>query len=631
MTETPKHTSSTILAALLFVCLGSVNGLVTNAHARRPGYISPLAVVASRDGTALYIAEVTAKRIAVFDVAKEKVRKHIPLKNEPSGLALSPDGGRLYVTGGSAEGRVYVIDLNRRAKTIDSIAVGHTPTAPVVSPDGRTLYVANRFNNNVSVIDLASGKEVAAIAVMREPIAAGISPDGSVLFVANHLPAGAADQDYVSTTISAIDAATRRVAQTIQLPNGSTGLRGLTVSPDGKHVYATHILARYQLPTTQLERGWMNTNALSVIDVERRELINTVLLDDVDLGAANPWGAACSPDGKYVCVAHAGTDEVSVIDREALHRKLAEAAAEAAAERRAKGQDSYSYGSTVAVPDNLAFLVGLRRRLKLAGNGPRGIVVVGSQAYAAEYFTGSLGVVDLDPEKVHRPRSVSLGDEKELSDARRGEMLFNDADLCFQKWQSCASCHPDARADALNWDLMNDGLGNPKNTKTMVYAHRTPPSMVTGIRPDAEGGVRAGIRFIQFAVRPEEDAAAIDAYLKSVDPTPSPHLVKGNLSESAKRGEKAFEEAQCAKCHPKPLFTDLNLYDVGMGVGNEKDREFDVPTLVEAWRTAPYLYDGRAVTMLEVLKKHNANDAHGSTTKLDDGELADLAEYVLSQ
>ena len=52
------------------------------------------------------------------------------------------------------------------------------------------------------------------------------------------------------------------------------------ISPDGKYVYATHILARYQMPTTQLERGWMNTNALSIIDVEARKLLNTVLLDD---------------------------------------------------------------------------------------------------------------------------------------------------------------------------------------------------------------------------------------------------------------------------------------------------------------------------------------------------------------
>ena len=62
--------------------------------------------------------------------------------------------------------------------------------------------------------------------------------------------------------------------------------------------------------------------------------------------------------------------------------------------------------------------------------------------------------------------SLSLGTVREPSLERKGEMLFNDAQLCFQGWQSCASCHPaDARADGLNWDLLNDGIGNPKNVK----------------------------------------------------------------------------------------------------------------------------------------------------------------------
>ena len=52
-----------------------------------------------------------------------------------------------------------------------------------------------------------------------------------------------------------------------------------------------HILSRYQMPTTQLERGWMNTNAMSVIDVAAKKLLNTVLLDDIDLGAADALGA----------------------------------------------------------------------------------------------------------------------------------------------------------------------------------------------------------------------------------------------------------------------------------------------------------------------------------------------------
>jgi hypothetical protein len=37
------------------------------------------------------------------------------------------------------------------------------------------------------------------------------------------------------------------------------------------------------MPTTQLERGWMNTNALTILDLAGKKLLNTVLLDDVDL------------------------------------------------------------------------------------------------------------------------------------------------------------------------------------------------------------------------------------------------------------------------------------------------------------------------------------------------------------
>jgi cytochrome c peroxidase len=210
-------------------------------------------------------------------------------------------------------------------------------------------------------------------------------------------------------------------------------------------------------------------------------------------------------------------------------------------------------------------------------------------------------------------------------------MLFNDARLCFQGWQSCASCHPsDGRVDALNWDLLNDGLGNPKNTKSMLLAHKTPPSMITGIRENAELAVRAGIRHIQFAVRPEEEAVAIDEYLKSLEPVPSPYLVNGKLSESAERGKKIFEKARCARCHEGSLYTDLKQHDVGTGQDLDKDRKFDTPTLIEVWRTAPYLYDGRSATMKEVLTIHNPDDRHGVTSNLSDNEIKDLAEFILS-
>ena len=586
-----------------------------------PRPLSPLAIVSSSDGAFLYIAEHTANQVAVFDVAQGEVVRTIAVPGAPGGLALSADGARLYVSGGGAQGAIYAVDPAAGC-VVGALPVGHTPVAPVLSPDGGTLYVCNRFNNDISVINVQTGSEVGRIPAGREPIAAAITPDGGRLVVANHLPGGASDGDYTAATVSIIDTAAMAVSATIQLPNGSSGLRGLCLSPDGKYAYVTHILGRYHLPTTQLERGWMNTNALTVIDTASQTAVNTVLLDSVDLGAANPWGVACSADGVYLCVAHAGTHEVSVIDRAALHAKLDKVAAgEQVTEVSALPED---------VPNDLAFLVDVRRRLKLAGKGPRGLVVLGTEVYAAEYFTDSLGLVDIDPEVVPRPKSLALGPDVPSTVLRTGERLFNDATLCFQQWQSCASCHPGVRADGLNWDLLNDGMGNPKNTKSLLLAHQTPPAMATGVRDNAESAVRSGIRYIQFVVRPEEDAVAIDQYLKSLEPVPSPHLVNGEISEAARRGQHVFEEAGCAVCHPAPLYTDLQKYNVGTGKDREQDLEFDTPTLVEVWRTGPYLHDGRASTVRSVFREHNPGDRHGATSGLTDSQLDDLAAYVNS-
>ena len=181
-----------------------------------------------------------------------------------------------------------------------------------------------------------------------------------------------------------------------------------------------------------------------------------------------------------------------------------------------------------------------------------------------------------------------------------------------------------------NWDLLNDGLGNPKNTKSLLLAHRTPPAMALGVRSDAEAAVRAGIKHIQFAVRPEQDAVAIDEYLRSLKPLPSPYLQAGRLSQGAKRGRKIFKKAECATCHPAPLYTDRGKYDVGTGKLGEKGKAFDTPTLVEVWRTAPYLHDGRAATIREVLTKYNPADRHGKTSGLTDAQLDDLTEFILS-
>jgi len=256
----------------------------------------------------------------------------------------------------------------------------------------------------------------------------------------------------------------------------------------------------------------------------------------------------------------------------------------------------------------------------------------GTSIYVAEYYSNSLGKVELNGlAEIKQVSSIPLGPDIPLTAERQGEIFFNDASLCFQNWQSCASCHSnDGRVDGLNWDLLNDGIGNPKNVKSLLLSHETPPVMALGVRAHAELAVRAGIRYIQFAVRPEEDALALDAYLKSLKPIPSPKLVDGNLSKAALRGKALFEAENCMVCHPAPLYTDLKQYDLGTGKRQDAGKKFDTPTLIEVWRTSPYLHDGRVVTMEELIEIHNPASDRKPESTLKPDEIRDLAEYVES-
>jgi cytochrome c peroxidase len=142
--------------------------------------------------------------------------------------------------------------------------------------------------------------------------------------------------------------------------------------------------------------------------------------------------------------------------------------------------------------------------------------------------------------------------------------------------------------------------------------------------------VRAGLRHIQFVLRPEADAAAIDAYLKSLAPVPSPQGNDKELSAKAARGRRVYEKAGCQECHAAPLYTSGKAYNVGTGTDREAGEAFDTPTLVELWRTGPYLHDGRAATLEEVFTRFNPDDRHGATSRLSPAELEDLTAFLLS-
>ncbi|MCL4180376.1 MAG: cell surface protein [Verrucomicrobia bacterium] len=569
-----------------------------NEQSAEADYLSPSALVASPDGKSLFVACASARKIVILDLESHQVRQSIDLPESPSGLVISQ--ARLYVTCSAPESRICVVDLKQNLIQ-SQIPAGHTAMAPILSADEQRLYVCNRFNHDVSVIDLGSQAEIQRIRVSREPVAAALAPDGRHLLVANHIYNAVTDGPGVGAVVSVIDVTTLEVIKQIKLARGSGLLRGIAVSPDGKYAAVTHLLARYYLPTTEVDFGRINSNALSIIDLERMEYFRNVFLDQARRGAANPWAVAWTPDGKQIAVALAGTHEICLLD----------------------------------VPLRPQKPVTAGERMTVPGYGPRALALVGNRAYVANYFSDDLAMVDLTA-NVREAQRISLGSTPEMSTVRRGELLFNDAKICHQEWQSCASCHDtDARTDGLNWDLLNDGMGNPKNAKSLLLAHRTPPAMSLGVRKSAEVAVRAGIRHILFTTQPEDVPAAIDDFLKSLQPIPSPYLVNAGFSEAAQRGRQVFNDPKvgCADCHIPPLFTDLASADVGTRGRYDRPEDpvpFDTPTLVELWRTAPYLHDGSAVTLRDLLVRLNPHDRHGTTSHLSNQQLEDLEAYLLS-
>lgn len=522
-------------------------------------------------------------------------------------------GGNVYALVGGLEG--YVVKLDNNLKEVARAETGHTPVDAVIV-NGK-LYVANRFSNTVTVYD-ANMKLVKTINVSREPMAMTVS--GSDIYVACHLPAGAANAEKVSADVSVISTATDALTSNISLLNGTSSVKDICVSSDGDYLYVTNIFSRYTYPTTQLDRGWINTNGVTVIALKEDSAVGEekydmagVLLDQVNLGAPNPYGVACS-DGKMI-VTLSGTEEIVVMDEAIMLSKLN------AAKRSGTLEDAVN---------SVTLFAEARQRFPLytetAGEvkGSRYIAIdgEGDYAYVGNYFSGNVSKVDLTD---YSSTQIKVADSKPVDEVRAGEILWYDATECYQKWESCASCHPDARVDAFNWDNLNDGLGNAKQTKSMIYSHRTPPVMVTGARDSAELAVLKGMNFIQFNTMDEVRLNYINDFLKSIKPMESPYLNRdGSLSDSAKRGKKLFEQNSCTTCHYGPNFTDtqfhtsktLDLDDTW------ESRDFVTPTLVEVWRSAPYFFNGSMATMEEAVKFYLPN----APAK----DITDIANYVLS-
>jgi YVTN family beta-propeller protein len=273
------------------------NQIVTPAglQVELPG-LRPQALALSPNGKILVTSGKTSE-LVVVDPASGKILQHVPLPseklNEPqpaavspqilqpdkegilsfTGLVFSPDGTRIYLSNVNGSIKVFSVGADNRVTGLYSIPLPlaeaprrkeEIPAGLAVSPDGKRLYAAFNLSNHLAEIDLATGKVLRLFDV-------GVAPFDVVL---------AGQKLYVSNWGG-------RRPKTGEL-TGPAG-RGMEVKVDPLRFVA-------------------NEGSVTAIDLVSGKIVSEIVV------GMHASGLALTADGRYLVVANATSDNVSVID-----------------------------------------------------------------------------------------------------------------------------------------------------------------------------------------------------------------------------------------------------------------------------------------------------------------------------
>lgn len=596
------------------------------------------------DGRTLVVANPESDSVSVLDVASRALVREILLAAAPPApdpttgafvpavmprsLALSPDGATLYVSG-ERSGALHVVDV-ASGTVRTSVKVGSEPVGVLASADGATLWVACSQDATVVRVDAASGAVTGSVAVPSEPWALGWSGESGRLLVTHLLGPG----------VTAIDPATLEVVSTWPLddvaPRGDKrlahgqprGLYDVAARPGTREIFVAHTLLGTDTPQPALDFESTAFPSLALFD-EAGKHERTLTTDATDVpgidGAfgdviSGPHAIAFTRDGAFALVADANSEDILVVD----------------AEKRVE--------SSLVRP--------------LPGKMPDGIVVSpdGTRAYVDERMSGDVAVLRLD--RSNGTLAVSVDGApiaRWTSDPmpptlRFGAQLFQSANsteypITTDHWIACATCHMEGRSDAVTWRFAQGPRDTPSNAGGMLG---TGFLFRTADRNKVQDywrtiNVEQGGHF--DAVAQSSLLDAITAYVNAAIPLPIPPTTDAAL---VARGAEVFQASGCATCHAGARFTDSGagnealdlggpvvLHDVGTCVTapyadvDHEDIEghpraacaFDTPSLLGIASSPPYLHDGSAATLRDVVER-----MPGAPSSDDD--LAALVEYL---
>jgi YVTN family beta-propeller protein len=589
------------------------------------------AIAITSNGATLLVVNPDSNSLTLVDTAGGSAVAEVAVGVDPRAVAVSPDDAQAYVANQGSDS-LSVIDLTSHAVT--PIAVGDRPVGVAVSPDGRFVAVAELGDDRVRFLDSSTLCTLTVVPVADRPHGLAFTPDGKRLLV-THLLSGEvtvlmvrpfiaylpmvsrAFQDSEHESKSTVDHAVASPRSPVSIstwPNVAPAPTVL-VNGAGTRAYLPQTMANGLGLNTQFDTSVFPKVSVLNLETDSHQTSEHIPLPERDQPVGLPWDVALARDDTELWVVNAASNDVSVLDI-----------------------------SNPSRPSRVAHVA--------VGDNPRGIVLSSDDttAYVNNVLAGTVSVIDANSYVV--TGVITVTDIPLPPTFLQGKRLFHSSarsDLAQAKWISCNTCHVEGEHDGRTWLLQFTGEAPPasvvtRNTTSLLGMVETYP-LRWSAEWDESADSEFSIRFEQFGTglidgqmhptlgSPNQgrshDLDCLAAFIDSLAVPARTHA----LTPAEQRGKAIFESSAtgCASCHPAPLYTDHQVHDVGTADAHGEwfGPLIDTPTLRFLYDSAPYLHDGSAVTLYEVLTSANADDEHGVTSHLGEQELQDLTAFLL--
>lgn len=591
-------------------------------------YYSPLNMAVSSDGKILYVVAQDFNTLLVADTEKGKVLKKIAVGNKPHSVILDKENKTAYVSNQWSD-NVSVIDLST-FKVTDTLSTGNGPAGLSLSSNGKFLYVVNSYSSNLTVIEVETKAEKKRLATGNNPTGTQLSPNGRDLYVTSRRAVIAPYGEPLFSELTVVYDSSQRIKNYLRVESAYM-MENVAFTPSGDLALVTLIRPKNLVPSIQVERGFMMTHGIGIIEQKEDGRIIQLLTDEPNAYYSDPFDIVITPDGRKAFISNSGVNFITVLDIDSIRQLIAESTSE----QLALWSDHLGISSRYVI-----------KRIPTGAN-PKGLALSpdGNLLYVAEHLEDRISVINTN--SLETVSTIDLGGPRRITVARQGRRLLNNAGHTFQTQYSCYTCHPDEHEDGLVYNMASKEMGrNLTNTQSLRDIGDTPPFKWNGKNQTVFK--QDGIRFSTVLTRTEQfsykNLDAITAYILTGIPYP-PNLKfnpSGKLTEAQLRGKVIFERTEdnsgnvipeinrCITCHPAPYYTNLNPADVSTLAASDDSMLFDTPHLNNIYASPPYLHDGRAKTLEEIWTIYGKADKHGLVGDMTKNQLNDLVEYLKS-